>query len=119
MWLPFGNKTVTLLHKTDSGYAQHILSGCSWTDTEAKSANGDAITHTIETTCRIPAPYQAIPKAGDLLILGNVNAAAKNEIELVQALETARENGYQAFRAQRVKDNSRSGVLAHYAVMGE
>lgn len=117
--LPFGNKAVTLLHKSESGYARHLLTGCSWTDTDVHSVNGNAIQRTLETTCRIPARNAQMPRPGDVLILGDVEAQAANEIALTKELERVRAEGCAAFRVQRVKDNSKSGVLPHCAASGE
>lgn len=119
MLLPFGDTDVTLLHKSESGYARHALTGCSWTDTDAHTLNGNVIQHTLETTCRIPAFGQQKPSPGDVLILGDVVVQAASEIALMKELERVRGAGYSAFRVQRVKDNSQSGVLAHYAASGE
>ena len=119
MLLPFGDKDVTLLHKSESGYARHALTGCSWAETDAHAVNGNAIQRAQETTCRIPAFGQQKPKPGDVLILGDVAVQATSEIALMKELERVRGEGCSAFRVQRVKDNSQSGVLAHYAASGE
>ena len=116
--IPFGNHTVTLLHKEGNIYKRYTLIGCSWRDSIARMLNGPAIATTIETTCRVPAG-QKVPAPRDLLILGNVKAAADSEAELVRLMQKLRGDGHAVFRALRVKDNSRGAPMPHFAVTGE
>lgn len=116
--IPFGDKTVTLLHRTESGYARHVLAGCSWRMANVRALDGTTMRRTLETTCRIPAG-QVMPAPGDLLVLGAANLQAGNEIELVRLLESLRGGGRAAFRVLRVKDNAQGAPLPHYAAIGE
>lgn len=116
--IPFGDKTVTLLHRTENGYARHVLTGCSWRMASVRTLDGTTMRRTIETTCRIPAG-QIMPVPGDLLVLGTASLQAGNEIELVQLLESLRGNGRAAFRVLRVKDNTQDAPLPHCAAIGE
>lgn len=116
--IPFGNRAVTLLHKTADGYQVVALTGCSWQDTSAQTMGDKSVTRTAETTCRIPAGQQK-PAPGDLLVLGEAELAARNEVELIRLRESLLKSGKAAFRAQRVSDNSRMGLLPHYAASGE
>lgn len=77
----------------------------------------NAIIHTLETTCRIPA-NQPTPEAGDLLILGDVEAAVENEIALVRLLDALRQAGTPAFRVRSVKNNALGAPMSHYAAVG-
>lgn len=116
--IPFGNQTVTLLHREGNAYKRYILNGCSWRQANVRMLNGTAIASTMETTCRIPAS-QKKPDPEDLLVLGTVKADAKNEIELVRLMGRLRGEGKAAFRATRVKDNSLGTPMPHYAAIGE
>lgn len=115
--IPFGFQTVTLLHKTGAGYARHVLTECSWRDEVEKTLSEGALLRTQKTTCRIPAAMQK-PNPGDLLILGDVEAQADSAAEAVRLREALEKAGTPVFRVQTVKDNSRIGVLPHYAAEG-
>ena len=84
--IPFGNRSVTLLHKTADGYQAVALTGCSWQDAAAQTMGDKSVTRTAETTCRIPAGQQK-PAPGDLLVLGEAEVAARNEVELIRLRE--------------------------------
>lgn len=114
---PFGHHTVTLLHRTDDGYARYTLDGCSWISSDVQTISDNAISRTVETTCRIPHPQQS-PIPGDLLVLGVADIQADGEIALVRLLSSLRSAGRSAFRVQRVKDNTTGGLLPHYAAIG-
>lgn len=116
--IPFGDKTVTLLHRQGDGYRRYVLTGCSWRMASASLMDGNTKRKTIETTCRIPEG-QIKPAVGDVLALGDVNAEAKDEIELVRLLEALRVGGKAAFRVRRVKDNAQGAPIPHYAAIGE
>lgn len=116
--IPFGNHVVTLLHFNGKTYAREVLSGCSWRSRNERALSDGATIITERTTCRIP-PQNTCPVPGDLLILGNVTASAKNDIELVRQMETLRQKGYRAFRVQSCADNTNGAPLAHYAAIGE
>lgn len=116
--IPFGNKTVTLLHKGVSGYTRHILTGCSWRVKAVNSISDNMILQTFQTTCRIPVGRQK-PSAGDVLFLGERDAEASSEIDIKRLIDAARDDGVPAFRVTGVQDNSLNGILAHYAATGE
>lgn len=115
--IPFGTQTITLLHNYSGVYAKTIISGCSWQSTDVRTLDGVNVVVSVETVCRIPVG-EPKPAPGDLLILGEHNAFAKNEIELVRLMQRLRADGTPAFRAQRVKDNTTGVPLPHYAVSG-
>lgn len=115
--MPFGNQSVTLLHREGGGYKRYLLEGCSWQSTERKSMGDNAMIFALETTCRIPA-NQKIPEAGDLLILGRVEAEAANEIALARLLDGFRQAGTPAFRVRSVKNNALGAPMPHYAAAG-
>lgn len=115
--IPFGNHTVTLLHKTPSGYKRYSMNGCSWKSTNERTLIDGAAVISERTTCRIPPQYTK-PAPGDLLILGNVQAAAAGDIELVQLMERLRSAGYRVFRVESCADNSAGVPLPHYAAIG-
>lgn len=116
--IPFGNHSVTLLHAEGTGYKRYILKGCSWKDANVRMLIGTAISSTTETTCRIPAG-QKMPAPGDLLVLGNVKAAAGKEIELVRLMQKLKGEGRAVFRVNRIRDDSRGLPIPHYAAIGE
>ena len=115
--IPFGNETVTILHRSGAGYARHVLTGCSWRSSKVRSMTGTAAEKSEDTVCRIPAG-QTMPDVGDVLILGDVDAAAGSEIELVRLLDSLRRDGVRAIRVTQVRDNSRGAPLPHYAATG-
>lgn len=116
--IPFGNKTVTLLHKGEDGYTRHVLTGCSWRISAVRTVSDNMVVQTLETTCRIPTGQQK-PSAGDVLFLGKRDAEASSEIDIKRLIEAARDEGISAFRVTTVRDNSFDNVLAHYAAIGE
>ena len=115
--IPFGRETVTVLHRSNAGYVRDVLTNCSWRSAKTRSANGTAVDKSDDTTCRIPAG-QTMPDVGDVLILGEVEAAAGSEIELVRLLDGMRRDGVHAIRVTQVRDNSRFAPIPHYAVTG-
>ena len=115
--IPFGYETVTILHRSHAGYVRDVLTNCSWRSAKTRSANGTAVDKSEDTTCRIPAG-QTMPDVGDVLILGEVDAAADSEIELVRLLDSMRRDGVRAIRVTHVRDNSRCAPMPHYAVTG-
>ena len=115
--IPFGDKTVTVLHRTGSSYMPYILHGCSWRAAKIRSVNGAAVERSPETTCRIPAG-QTIPDVGDVMILGAYNIKADGEIALVRLLNELLNSGVQAMRVMIVRDNSKGVPMPHYAVTG-
>ena len=115
--IPFGNHTVTMLHKTANGYKRFMLTGCSWRSSNDRTLEGGATVITERTTCRIP-PEHTMPIPGDLLILGDVKASAAGEIDLVRQMQQLRDRGYKAFRVQSCADNSQGAPLPHYCATG-
>lgn len=115
--IPFGNHVVTMFHFNGTGYKRNVLEGCSWRGKNERIMVNGATQIMEHTTCRIPSMYTC-PAPGDLLVLGNVNASVKGEIELVKLMESLRQKGYKAFRVQSCADNSHSVQLAHYAAVG-
>lgn len=115
--IPFGRESVTILHRADAGYVRGVLTNCSWRSTKVRSMIGTAAEKSEETVCRIPAD-QILPEVGDVLILGEVDAAADSEIELVRLLDGMRRDGVRAIRVTQVRDNSRCAPMPHYAVTG-
>ena len=115
--IPFGDNTVTLLHRADGGYTPYILRGCSWRFSKIRSVNGTAVARSPEISCRIPAG-QTMPDVGDVLILGAYDLdAVDGEITLVRLLNALMESGAQAMRATQIRDNS-GAPMPHYAVTG-
>lgn len=116
--IPFGNHTVTLLHREGGAYVRYTLTGCSWRMKDVRTLVDNALTRTTETTCRIPYTQQS-PIPGDLLILGIADVEASSEIELVRLRESCNQIGKPAFRVQRVKNNANGAPMPHYAAIGE
>lgn len=115
--IPFGNQTVTLLHRRNDSYKRYVLSGCSWHESASRTMNDTAMQLSLETTCRIPYGQQ-MPVTGDLLILGSVNAAADSEIDLIRLMQGLREGGKSVFRVQQVRNNALGLPIPHYAAAG-
>lgn len=117
--IPFGDHEVTLLNRSESGgYTAKSLTGCSWSGTRSRSVDGDVLDQKMVTVCRIPTE-QICPATGDLLILGKVQAAADNEIDLVRLMQSVRAAGKEAFRVQNVKKNTQIAQIAHWRAEGE
>lgn len=114
--IPFGGKTVTLLHRSGGGYVRHALTGCSWRMGMARTMDGNTAVRPMTVTCRIPRDQQG-PIPGDLLILGDVDAPAADEIALVRLMDSLRAGGVAAFRASSVQDND--GPIPHWAARGD
>lgn len=116
--IPFGGKTVTLLHKEGKAYVRYTLEGCSWAMKYGKSIADSAFKRSMSIVCRIP--YGAVqPMPGDLLILGKSDVEAANDIEVVRLLDSFRMNGKPAFRVLSVKDNANGAPLPHWKVEGD
>lgn len=115
--IPFGSETVTVLHRSDGGYAPYVLAGCSWRSTKTRSVYGTTVDKSDDTVCRIPAG-QTMPEVGDMLILGTYNLRADSEIALVRLLDSLHRDGVRAIRVTQVRDNSRGAPMPHYAATG-
>lgn len=115
--IPFGKHTVTLLHRESNTYVRYTLTGCSWRMADVRTLVDNALTHTVETTCRIPHTQQA-PSVGDLLILGDSDVSAGSDIEVSRLRDALCLAGKPAFRVQRVKNNANGAPMPHYAAIG-
>lgn len=115
--IPFGSETVTVLHRSDGGYAPYVLAGCSWRSTKTRSVYGTTVDKSDDTVCRIPAG-QTMPEVGDMLILGTYNLRADSEIALVRLLDSLHRDGVRTIRVTQVRDNSRGAPMPHYAATG-
>ena len=119
--IPFGNKTVTLIHRNISkgadgksvvSYTVSRLQGCSWKFTKsAKHDDGAFIDHP-SMICRIPVG-QKVPDVGDILMLGVYNKPIADSAAFTAVLEN--EN---AMKVESIGDNSLNGVLPHYVCKG-
>lgn len=122
--IPFGHDTVTLVQRTEArdangktsvSYATERLTGCSWRRTRRWQRIADDIMPYEGVTCRVPAS-QPKPRAGDLLILGDVAVTVTSYAEY-QALIEQYADGDGAFVAASVSDDARPGTpLPHWAV---
>lgn len=116
--IPNGKMNATLLHREGDGYRLYSLNGCSWRMANVRTAEGNIVSNSVETTCRIPHPQQK-PSVGDLLILGQRNVEAKDEIALVRLMNALNASGHsrvsraasqrQFHRARRSPTMRRSG----------
>lgn len=122
--IPFGSETVTLYHRiTVTGedgrsrdvWTRHVLTGCSWRQTDVQVLSSNAVARSVDTVCRIPAGQQK-PDTGDVLILGAVKVQATTAKQVQQLLAEYKDS---AIRVASVKDNARiAGMLPHYAARG-
>ena len=120
--IPFGHETVTLVRRGEAvvngrtavTYSVETLTGCSWRRTPRIARVDNALLREEGVTCRVPAG-QAVPRPGDLLILGEVSVSVNSGADYNRLVEQYREcDG--AFVAASVQDNARRGMpLAHYA----
>ena len=92
--IPFGNETVTLVHRTEStvngrkqaAYSVEMLTGCSWRRTRQWVRMGEVLTPADTVTCRIPAD-QTRPGTGDLLILGSASVTVNSGADFQRLIE--------------------------------
>ncbi len=119
--IPFGNKTVTLVHRETSKdangrsiitYVKYTLSGCSWKAVKAAAGTEGAFPQKPTVICRIPATQQK-PEVGDVLILGKYSENISSSTDAAKILESDN-----AVKVASVGDNSLNGVLSHYACKG-
>lgn len=122
MAVTFGNETVTLVQRTETmvngkttvAYGSQKLTGCSWRRTARIIRNDSALISEESIVCRVPVG-QAVPKAGDLMILGDVAVTLTGGAEYQRLIEQYRGTDG-AFVVASVKDNARPGMpLPHYA----
>lgn len=125
MSLPFGNETVTLVRRTETmdngktqvAYTSQTLTGCSWRRTARIIRNDNALISEESVVCRVPEG-QAVPRAGDLMILGDVAVTVASGADYQGLIEQYR-GGDGAFIVTSVKDNARSEMpMPHYAARG-
>ena len=119
--IPFGNENITIIRRVESvrdgkthvSYEKNVVSGCSWHHVSVVSRIDSQLRRGVETSCRMPPKY--MPKPGDVLVRGRVDALPANAVEQDYILESS-----DAFRVTSVKDNTRNGFpIPHYAVKGE
>lgn len=120
--IPFGNETVTLVQRaeaTENGrkkavYSVARLTDCSWRRTQRWSREGEVLVPGEGITCRVPVG-QAVPHAGDLMILGDVTVTVNSGADFQRLIEQYR-GADGAFVVASVADNARLGMpLPHYA----
>lgn len=117
-YLPFGNDTVTVLHRVSGeSWMPCVVLGASWQQRAVRAiANRDAELSD-ETTCRIPAG-NVVPDPGDVIVFGTCSESAESDIALSKLLARLRAQG--AFRVQSVANNALPGTpLPHYCAKGE
>ena len=121
--IPFGNETVTLIKRneiTENGrkktvYSKHILTGCSWKQTERWIQYDTEKRLSYGVTCRVPAG-QAAPAADDYLFLGTIKEEIITTADIRAAM--AAHKG-RAIQITYVADNVRNGFpMPHYACTG-
>ena len=131
--IPFGNETVTLIQRTEAvvngktrvTYSKATLTGCSWRrkrrlyKSDNSRVNSDnAFLSDEEVTCRVPVG-QSVPRAGDLMILGDVDVTVQSGADYQGLIERYRDSGG-AFVVTSVADNARPGMpMPHYAAKGQ
>ena len=132
MSIPFGNEVVTLVQraenvvdgKTRVTYSKATLTGCSWRrkrrlyKSDNSRVNSDnAFLGGEEITCRVPSG-QAVPRVGDLMILGDVAVTVTSGADYQGLIERFSEADG-AFVVTSVADNARPGMpMPHYAARG-
>ena len=122
MSIPFGDEVVTLVRrseeviggKTRVTYSSAAVTGCSWRRAARIIRNDSALISEEGIVCRVPAG-QAVPKAGDLMILGDVAVSVQSGADYQGLIERYRDSDG-AFVVASVKDNARAGMpMPHYA----
>lgn len=124
--IPFGYDTVTLVQRTETvvdglkqaRYSRAVLTGCSWRYTLRNNREAEVIAPIDGVICRVPAG-QAVPHAGDLMILGDVAVTVQSGADYQRLIERYRDSGG-AFVVTSVADNARPGMpMPHYAAKGQ
>lgn len=116
--IPFAGDTATLFRLAEGRAERILMRGCSWRRVRARSMEDGEMRYGEESCCRIPAEYPP-PRAGDVLMRGEVEGAFANRIELIRLMEAHRSRGGAAFIVERVSDNARPGTpIPHYAARG-
>lgn len=139
--IPFAGETVTLYNrrkqvstdgKTAETWVRRVLTDCSWVRTHERVRSETEVGYTSSVTCRIPASSDYLPPdqwdalsdpsgkftlaAGDVLIHGEAGEEASAELPIAKIVERYKRRG--AIVVQSAKDNSRNGILPHYAARG-
>lgn len=139
--IPFAGETVTLYNRrrttgADGRHAEswvrRVLTGCSWTRTHERVRNDTEVGYTSSVTCRIPANADYLPPAewdalsdpsgkftlaaGDVLVFGAVAEEVSAVLPIGELVKKHERRG--AIVVSSAKDNSRNGILPHYAARG-
>ena len=139
--IPFAGETVTLYNrrkqvstdgKTAETWVRRVLTGCSWVRTHERVRSETEVGYTSSVTCRIPASSDYLPPdqwdalsdpsgkftlaAGDVLVFGAVADEVSAALPIGELVKKHERRG--AIVVSSAKDNSRNGILPHYAARG-
>ena len=139
--IPFAGETVTLYNrrktagtdgKTAETWVRRVLTGCSWVRTHERVRSDTEVGYTSSVTCRIPASGDYLPPdqwdalrdpagkftlaAGDVLVFGAVADEVSAALPIGELVKKHERRG--AIVVSSAKDNSRNGILPHYAARG-
>lgn len=139
--IPFAGETVTLYNrrkqvltdgKTAETWVRRVLTGCSWVRTHERVRSDTEVGYTSSVTCRIPASDSYLPPdqwdalddpsgkftlaAGDVLVYGDVADEIGSELSAAELVKRYARRGSIVVRSAR--NNSRNGILPHYAAKG-
>lgn len=121
--LPFATETVTLVKRISATgedgrkrteYKKYTLTGCTWKKSASWVQSDTVKQYSESLSCRVPA-NQAIPEADDYLFLGRISDGISDTVSLRAALD---KHKGKAMQITAVSDNSRCGILPHYACVG-
>lgn len=139
--IPFMGQTVTIYnrrrHADSSGrsvetWVRRVLTGCSWVRAHERVRSDTQVGYAQSVTCRIPAGPDYLPPdqwdalsdpagrftlaAGDVIVCGSVADEVGAELSIGELVRRYERRG--AIVVQSARDNSRDGVLPHYAAKG-
>lgn len=139
--IPFAGETVTLYNrrkqvstdgKTAETWVRRVLTDCSWVRTHERVRSETEVGYTSSVTCRIPANADYLPPAewdalsdpsgkftlaaGDVLVFGEVAEEVSAALPIGELVKKHERRG--AIVVSSAKDNSRNGILPHYAARG-
>lgn len=139
--IPFAGETVTLYNrrkqvstdgKTAETWVRRVLTDCSWVRTHERVRSDTEVGYTSSVTCRIPASADYLPPAewdalsdpagkftlaaGDVLVFGAVADEVSAALPIGELVKKHERRG--AIVVSSAKDNSRNGILPHYAARG-
>ena len=139
--IPFAGETVTLYNrrrttgadgKTAETWVRRVLTDCSWVRTHERVRSETEVGYTSSVTCRIPASSDYLPPdqwdalsdpagkftlaAGDVLVFGEVADEVSAALPIGELVKKHERRG--AIVVSSAKDNSRNGILPHYAARG-